>query len=388
MYLTTFADQSASYTLRRFNEIQNTIQLALKIEMRHTQKTTKRGFGMRKRIFKHLTWNDRLKIEKALKQKMTVSEIAHILRVSRNTIYLELKRGEYTHQNHDYTFETRYSPDIAHTRYRQNLKEKGPPLKIGSDHELVKYIENKILNENYSPAAVLGEISAKGLKFKTTVTVRTLYGYIEKGYFHRITNQDLPMRGRKKRKYKRVRTQKRVSKGESIEKRPEYIEERTEYGHWELDLLQGKQNTKPAVMVMTERKSREQLMIKVPDKKAQTIVNAINTLERKYKGTFKDKFKTITVDNGSEFMDFRGIEKSITFGTRTKVYYCHPYSAYERGSNEKQNQIIRRFFPKGTNFTRITQKQIKKVQDWLNSYPRAIFAYQSANDMIPCISIS
>jgi len=342
---------------------------------------------MKRRIFKHLTWNDRLKIEKALKQKLTVAEIANMLRVSRNTIYLELTRGRYEHLNYDYTKEMRYSPDIAQKRYNQNLKEKGPGLKIGKDHKLVNYIESKILNENYSPAAVLGEISTKGIKFKTTITVRTLYNYIEKGYLHRITNKNLPMRGRKKRQYKKVRVQKRVSKGESIEKRPEHIQDRAEYGHWELDLLHGKQSTKPAVMVLTERMTREQIMVKVPDKKAQTIIAAIDNLERKHKN-FKTKFKTITVDNGSEFTDFQGIEKSITSGSRTKVYYCHPYAAYERGSNEKQNQLIRRFFPKGTNFTRISQKQITKVQDWLNNYPRAIFGYQSANDMIPCISIS
>jgi len=340
----------------------------------------------KKRMFKHLTWNDRLKIEKALKAKISVSQLAASLRVSRTTIYNELKRGQYDHLNYDYTQETRYSPDIAQHRYRQNLKAKGPDLKIGNDHELVTHIENRILHDKYSPAAVLGEIFVKEMKFKTTITTRTLYSYIDKGLFLNLTNKALPIRGKRKQKYKRVRTAKRASRGTSIEQRSEHIENRKEYGHWELDLLQGKQNTRENILVLTERMTREQIMKKLGNKKSQTVINAINSIERKYSKSFKDKFKTITVDNGSEFSDYNGIEQSIFKNQkRTKVYYCHPYSAFERGSNEKQNQIIRRFFPKGTSFKYITQKQITEVQDWLNNYPRKIFGYKSANDMLQLV---
>lgn len=315
------------------------------------------------------------------KEKKRVKEIADIIRVSRNTIYLELKRGQYQYRTYIYTYETGYSPELAHERYRRNLKEKGSSLKIGNDHELANHIEKMIIENRYSPAAVLGEIRAKGMNFKTTISVRTLYSYIEKGVFLKITNEDLPRRGKRKRKYRRIRPAKRASQGDSIEKRPQHIEDRKQYGHWEMDLLHGRKNTKVSLLVLTERSTREELMIKVPDRKAETIVNAINRLERRHKKLFREKFKTITVDNGSEFSDFRGIEER----NRTKIYYCHPYAAYERGSNENQNQMIRRFFPKGTNFTYITQRQITKVQDWLNSYPRGIFDYRSASDMIPLI---
>ena len=119
------------------------------------------------RRFKHLSKTDRLRIEAHTRDKKSPKEIAEILGVHVSTIYRELKRGQYEHLNSDYTTEMRYSPDIAEERYRENLKAKGPDLKIGKDHRLAEHIETKIADEKYSPAAVLGEIKAQGLQFST-----------------------------------------------------------------------------------------------------------------------------------------------------------------------------------------------------------------------------
>ena len=95
---------------------------------------------------------------------------------------------------------------------------------------------------------------------------------------------------------------------------------------------------------------------------------------------FRKTFKTITVDNGGELMDTVGIEKSCkTKGSRTTIYYCHPYSSWKRGSNENANSLIRRFIPKGTPIENYTDKQILKIEQWINNYPRKILGYQSAN---------
>lgn len=113
------------------------------------------------RHFYHLTHDDRIKIEALLKEKHTPKEIANNIGCHISTIYRELKRGRYEHRNSDWTTEERYSPDIADEKYRENLAAKGPGLKIGNDIELAEYIENKIVNEKYSPGAVLGEIKHK-----------------------------------------------------------------------------------------------------------------------------------------------------------------------------------------------------------------------------------
>ena len=117
------------------------------------------------RHFYHLTHDDRIKIEALLKEKHTPKEIANNIGCHISTIYRELKRGRYEHRNSDWTTEERYSPDIADEKYRENLAAKGPGLKIGNDIELAEYIENKIVNEKYSPGAVLGEIKHKGITF-------------------------------------------------------------------------------------------------------------------------------------------------------------------------------------------------------------------------------
>lgn len=92
-------------------------------------------------------------------------------------------------------------------------------------------------------------------------------------------------------------------------------------------------------------------------------------------------FKTITVDNGTEFSDCKGMEKSIYSGNRTQVYYCHPYSSWERGSNERLNREIRRLIPKGSNIAHYTPKEIQRVQDWVNSYPREILGYRTSEEL-------
>ena len=113
----------------------------------------------------------------------------------------------------------------------------------------------------------------------------------------------------------------------------------------------------------------------------KNVVRFINKLEKKYGKQFKKIFKSITVDNGSEFSDVKGMEKSIFNGQRTKVYYCHPYSSWERGSNERMNREIRRLIPKGTAIGKLTPTEIRHVQDWVNSYPREIFGYVSSEEL-------
>ena len=120
-------------------------------------------------MHKHLTWTDRLKIEKGLKEGLKPLAIAARLHVHNTTIYREIKRGTYTHLNSDLTTEERYSPEIAEQRYRDNLAAKGGSLKIGNDRELAEFIERKIVEEGYSPAAVVGEIKKSGLSFRTEI---------------------------------------------------------------------------------------------------------------------------------------------------------------------------------------------------------------------------
>lgn len=330
------------------------------------------------RQFKHLSKTQRNQLEMLLKAKVSKREIANYLGVHLSTVYREIKRGAYVHKNSDWTETVRYSADKAEIKYREMLKEKGSQIKLGNDYEYAEYLERKIIEEKLSPKAVLGYIKMHNIQFNTTISVNTLYSYIRKGYFSRLEMNHLT-RGNQKKKKQHVRVNKRAPKGISIEKRPIEILERITFGHWEMDCVCGP--TKQSLLVLTERLTRKEIIMPICTQSANAVVKALNRIEKRYGKQFKRIFKTITVDNGTEFSNCQGIETSMYGkGQRTKVYYCHPYSSWERGTNERINREIRRLIPKGTNLAQFTEKQIQYVEEWVNNYPREIFDFETSNE--------
>lgn len=212
------------------------------------------------------------------------------------------------------------------------------------------------------------------------------YHYIKKGLFLNLTQEELPRHGKHKQAYKKVckKEAARAPAGESIEQRPTEVNERQEFGHWEGDTVysgKGKVKTTCALFTMTERKTRNEIIIGVPNRKSETIVKAVDALERKLGARkFRLIFKSITFDNGTEFAAADMLERSCINKTipRTKVYFCHPYSSWERGSNEHVNGMIRRKHPKGTDFSKVSKEQLAATEKWINEYPRKIFGYKSS----------
>lgn len=350
-----------------------------------------------KRPYKCLSWQQRLQLEAYLKAKTPKKEIAQLLGVHISTVYREVKRGTYKHKQgwtdsynygeRKYKVVERYSPDIAEEKYRQGLTARGVSLKIGNDYELAEYIENRIVDDGLTPLAVLGEIERNCIQFKTKICIRTLYNYIDKGVFLRLSLQHLPIKGTRKPHKRKTKRAAKPSCGMSIEKRPAVINDRTDFGHWEMDCVEGKKKKKETLLCLSERFTRKEIVVKIPNKTTASVVKALNTIERKYGKLFRKVFKTITVDNGVEFSDCQGMEKSIYKGQRTKVYYCHPYSSYERGTNERLNREIRRKIPKGSDLTKYTVQEIQAVEDWLNNYPRQVLGFATPNELFnACLS--
>ena len=323
---------------------------------------------------KCLTWTQRLQLEGMLKANVSKTKIAEVLNVSLQTVYNELKRGRYTRLDTYLVEHDTYSPDKAQKRYEYNLTSKGPELKIACDFELVEYIERRVLKDGLSPCAALGEMKRLNLPY-THISKTTLYRYIRMGLFPHLSMENIKTR---EKKYQRVKA-KRAPRGMSIEKRPEIIANREEFGHWEMDCVCGKGRS--VILVLTERKTRREILHPMDSQSARNVVRFINKLEKRYGKQFKEIFKSITVDNGSEFSDSKGMEKSIFNGKRTNVYYCHPYSSWERGSNERMNREIRRLIPKGTDIGILTKAYIKHVQEWVNAYPREIFEYATSEEL-------
>lgn len=230
----------------------------------------------------------------------------------------------------------------------------------------------------------LWKIKEENLTFSVSISHTTLYSYIDKDVFLGVTNKDLPRHGDQKQKYDKALPA-RLPKGDSIEDRPEEINRRECFGNWEMDTVLSKKNGSPCrLLMLTERKYRRELSIPIPDGTTESVVKAMDRLERKL-GTrlFRKIFHSITVDNGSEFQDCEGIENScLEEGKRTHIYYCHPFCPGERGSNEHANGMFRRWFPKGTDFADVTDEQVAQVEHWINGYPRGILGGRSADSLL------
>lgn len=203
---------------------------------------------------------------------------------------------------------------------------------------------------------------------------------IDRGEILHLTNASLPVkRNRKKRKHKHVRKVALHNKtGRMIEERTQAAYERRELGHWEMDLVVGK--GKACLLVMTERMSRKEVLMKLPDKRQASVALALDRLEKRHGNRFRERFKSLTMDTGCEFLDSDNLEASCLYPgeKRTLCYYAHPYSAWERGSNENANKLVRRFIPKGTDIGKLSADSIKRIEHWMNNYPRRILAYRTA----------
>ena len=321
---------------------------------------------------KHLSQSDRIKMETMLNSGHKVIEIAEYLHVHRSTIYREMKRGEYTHRNSDYTEELRYSSDLGQKNHDWNAQGKGRNIKIGNDLPLAEYIEDKIVNDKYSPEAALIAVAESGIEFSTTISVRTLYRYIDNGIFLKLTNKDLPVKGKRKNHNKKVKVQKRASIGESIENRPDEVDNREIFGHWEMDTVKGCREKGKRMLTMLFVEQNLMLIFLMRDGKADTVVEQLDWLTAALGlETFKKLFPVILTDNGSEFKHTREMEFTVDGQRRTRIYYCDPQASWQKPHVEKNHEYIRYVLPKGKSFSPYTQEDIILVLNHINSTRRS-----------------
>ena len=334
----------------------------------------------KKKKYKHITFAERTMIETWYNQdKKSKKEIAVLLHKSERTVRREINRGKVIVRGYEWEDKEEYSARIAQDKYEYGMTGKGPELKLDQDMELVEHIEYQIIKEKKSPEVISKQLNEYG--FQINVTGKTIRNAIKTGIiFEKIKQGKIIYKKEYNNKNKEKRVSKQIPAEKSIEYRPKEANTRTEEGHWEGDLIVGKQGTKTVLFTLTERKTRQEIIIKLPNKKTETIAIAMDKLEKRYGSKFYKMFKSITFDNGVEFMGYKGIEKSCRIKSkRTNVYYAHPYCSGERGTNENNNRLIRRWIPKGTDITKIKTSFIKEIEDWINNYPRAMFDYKSSN---------
>ena len=274
-------------------------------------------YTTKRRKGQHLKLIERGKIEALLKIGMSKVKIAQELGISVRTLHREIKRGMVELLNTDLSTREVYSAEFAQSKYDKAQKGKEGELKIGKNLKLVKYLEDSMKRGKNSPYAALEQAKREGLE--VNIGLKTLYNYIHSGLFLEYGEDDIPYRKRRKKK---VELRKRIRK----------LENRT--------------------ALHTEGRIKE--------------------LIEEYPGSIK----TLTSDNGSEFMKVDGIE-----GLGVGYFYAHSFSSWERGSNENNNKLIRRFIPKGTDITDITEEELKSIEEWMNNYPRKLFNGKSSKEI-------
>lgn len=210
----------------------------------------------------------------------------------------------------------------------------------------------------------------------------TIYQYIyvlPRGSLKAVLIKGLRQERKYRRKRKIVAAKSEETRGKiadmlSIEERPAEVADRTIPGHWEGDLIMGKYK-QSAMGTLVERTTRYTIMVPLKAKDAVSVrkayVKAIRTLP-------EELTKTLTYDQGKEMSD----HKKFTVATGMQVYFTHPGSPWERGTNENTNGLIRQYFPKGTDFRTISTKEIKRVQRQLNGRPRAVIGYRKPDEVI------
>ena len=316
--------------------------------------------------YRRMTWTDRLTIEKHFNSGASYRQIADKTGFTVGAVYREVQRGLYDHlDSRTYDFQKRYSAQIADDDAQYQSTARCGVIKLGHNHAYAQAVSARIMSGE-SPDSIIGDMRNN---HQWTVSTTTLYRYIDSGYIPGVTNKNLINKSRRKRTYHKVRAS-RAPVGTSIESRPQIVLDRTTFGHWEMDCVIGKAKGKgEALLVLTERLTRFEIIFKLSAKTALNVNTTVDsTLSKFPQGTFK----SITVDNGSEF--------SAAYQLPIPVYYCHPYTSCERGSNENCNRLVRRFFPKGQSMAHRTQRDADAAAHAINAMHRKILGYRTAQE--------
>jgi IS30 family transposase len=335
---------------------------------------------------KHFTWEDRIRLETLARtlypggRKAEFAELARQLGRHRSSVSREYRRATVMNKNSQLEEFAVYSAHKGRDAATQAALAKGPRGKL--TNHIASDIRDLIVNEKLSPYAALMRLRKAG-RHPWLPCERTVYYAIDAGCLG-VSRLQLPYKPAQRNRQKAgPRMSYTNPKGRPITERPKAAEDRSEYGHWEMDTVVGGTGTSPAcLLVMTERMSRQQIVRKIPARTQKAVVRVLGCLEREPHSIFKT-MKSITTDNGCEFLDFQAIEQATTHaGRRCQVFFAHPFRASERGSNENANRILRRFVPKGADISSFTRGQIRKIEDWINALPRKLLDGLCADERV------
>jgi len=321
--------------------------------------------------YKHFTVEERELIQQGLWAKESIRHIAKQLNRSPSSVSREIKRN-LPPEHYLYT------PRLAHERALKKRSSRGRAERLKNDR-IRRYVTAH-LKKRWSPEQIAGRIK---IDLKETISPESIYQYIyaqihrEGRGFVKPGKEDLRPYLRRARRFRRPpgarRCQRLIKpKGPSIEDRPKVVEERKRLGDWEGDTVESVDH-KPGINTLVERKTGKVCITRLVDRSAAATMAAVT---KRLRHLPKQARRTLTLDNGSENQCWPEIKQV----TGTSCFYAHPYSSWERGSNENTNGLIRDYFPKKTDFTKIAVTELMFVEHELNNRPRKRLGYLTPNE--------
>jgi len=309
------------------------------------------------RTYKQLTQEQRYYISTEIKNGISQTKIAQAIDVSKSTVSREIKRNSGLR---GYRYKQAQKKAVERRQYASKS------IKMTGD--MIALIDEKLSEDQWSPEQISG-----WLLFEKMIALshERIYQHI---WDNKKQGGDLHQYLRRQgKKYQKRGSNGKSSRGQiinriSIDDRPKIIDDKRRVGDWEIDTVIGKGHS-GALVTIVERKTLYTLVARVNGKRADWVTQATTQLLE----PFKDRLHSITADNGKEFAYHAQISKELN----TAFYFAHPYSSWERGLNENTNGLIRQYFPKETDFKKITDEEVYSVMEKLNNRPRKSLGFRT-----------
>ena len=312
---------------------------------------------MKKRNYIHLSLTEREKISILRAQGIAVRQIGKALNRDPSTISRELTRNAPPVHKGYYLG---HKADQRATERKSNAHQRQRP----KNNAIRQHVEAKLKTE-WSPELIAGRIALECPGF--SISHEAIYQYIYTEHHELVQYLPRAHKRRQKRGHSRKHRKSHIPHRVSIDNRPHYIEKRIQIGHWELDTVVSRQS-KAALLVSVERKTRFTTLAKLDGKTAQATKNSIVDRLLSFPPHLR---RTLTYDNGSENTEHETVNQLLG----TKSYFCNPYRSWEKATVENTIGLVRRFFPKKTDFAKVDTSDIKYVEYWLNNRPRKCLKY-------------
>jgi len=314
---------------------------------------------------------ERIVIQTLLNEKRSIAYIAIQLGRNRSSIHREVKKWVVNPKDI-------YDAELAQFCAEDDYRNKRNLDKINSHQRLKDYVYTRLKAKD-SPEQIAGRLKELFPNDPImSISYEAIYQHIYRKRQSKLGKyliSLLPYSHSKRRQNRKTgKNKNRIKDIKRIDLRPPHIELRKEIGHWESDLVIGAEH-KSAIATVVERKTRFVYIIPIKSKHTKIVTKAIAMTMRKLNPELR---KTMTHDNGTEMAN----HKWLTSKTGMDIYFANPYSSWERGTNENTNGLIRRFFPKGTDFSKVTKRQLLQAQNNLNNRPRKVLGYKTPNEMM------